>query len=259
MSLFDLTGKVVVITGSSRGIGKAGAIACAEQGAKVVISSRKQDACDAVAAEINDRFGAGTAVAIAANISDKAALQALVDGARAAFGRIDCLVCNAASNPYYGPQEAIADEQFRKILDNNILSNHWLISMVAPEMKARGAAGEEAGSIVIISSIGGLRGSTVIGAYCISKAADMQLARNLAHEYGPHGIRVNCIAPGLIKTDFAKALWEDEAAVADRNATTPLRRIGEPEEIAGAIVYLAGRASGFMTGQTMVIDGGVTI
>ncbi|MCD2315685.1 SDR family oxidoreductase [Sphingomonas sp. IC-11] len=254
MSLFDLTGKVVLITGSSRGIGKASAIACAEQGAKVVISSRKQNACEEVAEEINARFGPGTAVAIAANISDKAALQHLVDQSRREFGRIDCLVCNAASNPYYGPQEGIADEQFRKILDNNILSNHWLITMVAPEMKERGE-----GSIVIVSSIGGLRGSTVIGAYCISKAADMQLARNLAHEYGAHGIRVNCIAPGLIKTDFAKALWEDEGAVAERNRTTPLRRIGEPEEIAGAVVYLASRASGFMTGQTMVIDGGVTI
>ena len=254
MSLFDLTDKVVLITGSSRGIGKAAAIACAEQGAKVVISSRKQDACDAVAAEINARFGAGTAIAVAANISDKAGLQHLVDETRRAFGRIDCLVCNAAANPYYGPQEGIADEQFRKILDNNIVSNHWLITMVAPEMKERGA-----GSIVIVSSIGGLRGSTTIGAYCISKAADMQLARNLAHEYGKYGIRVNCIAPGLIKTDFAKALWEDEAAVNERNRTTPLRRIGEPEEIAGAVVYLASKASTFMTGQVLVIDGGVTI
>jgi NAD(P)-dependent dehydrogenase (short-subunit alcohol dehydrogenase family) len=254
MSLFDLTDKVVLITGSSRGIGKASAIACAEQGAKVVISSRKQDACDAAAAEINARFGEGTAIAVAANISDKQGLQHLVDETRRAFGRIDVLVCNAASNPYYGPQAGIADDQFRKILDNNIISNHWLIGMVAPEMKER-----RDGSIVIVSSIGGLRGSTVIGAYCISKAADMQLARNLAHEYGRDNIRVNCIAPGLIKTDFAKALWEDEAAVAERNATTPLRRIGEPEEIAGAVVYLASKASAFMTGQTMVIDGGVTI
>ncbi len=254
MSLFDLTDKVVLITGSSRGIGKASAIACAEQGAKVVISSRKQDACDAAAAEINAGFGEGTAIAVAANISDKQGLQHLVDETRRAFGRIDVLVCNAASNPYYGPQAGIADDQFRKILDNNIISNHWLIGMVAPEMKER-----RDGSIVIVSSIGGLRGSTVIGAYCISKAADMQLARNLAHEYGRDNIRVNCIAPGLIKTDFAKALWEDEAAVAERNATTPLRRIGEPEEIAGAVVYLASKASAFMTGQTMVIDGGVTI
>ena len=254
MSLFDLTGKVVLITGSSRGIGKASAIACAEQGAKVVISSRKQDACDAAAGEINARFGEGTAIAVAANISDKQGLQHLVDETRRAFGRIDVLVCNAASNPYYGPQAGIADDQFRKILANNIISNHWLINMVVPEMKER-----RDGSVVIVSSIGGLRGSTVIGAYCISKAADMQLARNLAHEYGRHNIRVNCIAPGLIKTDFAKALWDDEAAVAERNATTPLRRIGEPEEIAGAVVYLASKASAFMTGQTMVIDGGVTI
>jgi NAD(P)-dependent dehydrogenase (short-subunit alcohol dehydrogenase family) len=254
MSLFDLTSKVVLITGSSRGIGKASAIACAEQGAKVVISSRKQDACDAAAAEINARFGEGTAIAIAANISDKEGLQHLVNETRRAFGRIDVLVCNAASNPYYGPQAGIADDQFRKILDNNIISNHWLINMVVPEMKER-----RDGSVIIVSSIGGLRGSTVIGAYCISKAADMQLARNLAHEYGRHNIRVNCIAPGLIKTDFAKALWDDEAAVAERNATTPLRRIGEPEEIAGAVVYLASPASAFMTGQTMVIDGGVTI
>ncbi|MBY0518946.1 MAG: SDR family oxidoreductase [Sphingomonas sp.] len=254
MSQFDLTGKVAIITGSSRGIGKASAWELAEHGAKVVISSRKQDACDTVAAEINGKFGEGTAIAIAANISDKAGLQHLVDETRAAFGRIDILVCNAASNPYYGPQEGIADDQFRKILDNNIVSNHWLISMVVPEMRDRGD-----GSIIIISSIGGIRGTPVIGAYAISKAADMQLARNLAHEFGPFNVRVNCIAPGLIRTDFARALWENEAAVKARNATTPLRRIGEPDEIAGAVVFLASRASAFMTGQTIVIDGGVTI
>ena len=185
---------------------------------------------------------------------DKAALQHLVDETRRVFGRIDVLVCNAASNPYYGPQAGITDEQFRKVLDNNILSNHWLIAMVAPEMRERGE-----GSIVIVSSIGGLRGTPIIGAYAISKAADMQLARNLAHEFGKDGVRVNCIAPGLIRTDFAKALWEDEAAVAERNRTTPLGRIGEPDEIAGAVVYLAAPASRFMTGQVMVIDGGVTI
>ena len=253
-SLFDLTGKVCVITGSSRGIGKASAFALAEQGARVVISSRKQDVCDAVAAEINAAYGEGTAIAVAASISDKAALRHLVDGSRRAFGRIDVLVCNAASNPYYGPQGGIADEQFRKILDNNIVSNHWLITMVAPEMRER-----RDGSIVIVSSIGGLRGSTTIGAYCISKAADMQLARNLAHEYGPDGVRVNCVAPGLIRTDFARALWEDPKLIEEANARVPLRRIGEPDEIAGAVVYLAAPASRFMTGQTMVVDGGVTI
>ena len=254
MSQFDLTGQTVVITGSSRGIGKASAIACAEQGANVVISSRKQDACDAVAAEINAKFGEGRAIAVAANISSKDALQHLVDESARAFGRIDTLVCNAASNPYYGPAEGIADEQFRKIMDNNILSNHWLISMAVPAMRERGA-----GSVVIVSSIGGLRGSTVIGAYCISKAADMQMARNLAHEYGPEGVRVNCIAPGLIKTDFARALWENPERTEEANKRVPLRRIGEPDEIAGAVVFLASRASTFMTGQTMVIDGGVTV
>ncbi|WP_426263237.1 SDR family NAD(P)-dependent oxidoreductase [Sphingomonas sp. PWP1-2] len=254
MSQFDLTGKVAIVTGSSRGIGKASAFELAEHGAKVVISSRKQDACDAVAAELNARFGDDTAIAVAANISDKAGLQHLVDATRAAFGQIDVLICNAASNPYYGPQAGIADEQFRKILDNNIVSNHWLISMVAPEMRER-----RSGSIVIVSSIGGLRGSTVIGAYCISKAADMQLARNLAHEFGPDNVRVNCIAPGLIKTDFARALWEDPERIEAANKTVPLRRIGEPEEIAGAVVFLASAASSFMTGQTIVLDGGVTI
>lgn len=254
MSQFDLTGKVAIITGSSRGIGKASAYELAEHGAKVVISSRKQEACDAVATELNARFGKGTAIAVAANISDKAGLQHLVDATRTAFGQIDVLVCNAASNPYYGPQGGIADDQFRKILDNNILSNHWLIAMVAPEMRER-----RAGSIVIISSIGGLRGSTIIGAYCISKAADMQLARNLALEFGPDNVRVNCIAPGLIKTDFARALWEDPERIAAANTMVPLRRIGEPDEIAGAVVFLASQASSFMTGQTIVLDGGVTI
>jgi NAD(P)-dependent dehydrogenase (short-subunit alcohol dehydrogenase family) len=254
MSLFDLTGKVAVITGSSKGIGKASAFELAEHGAKVVISSRKQDACDEVAAQINGKYGEGTAIAVAANISDKAGLQNLVDETRRAFGRIDILVCNAASNPYYGPQEGISDEQFRKILDNNIVSNHWLISMVVPEMRER-----RDGSIIIISSIGGLRGSTSIGAYCISKAADMQLARNLAHEYGPDNVRVNCIAPGLVKTDFARALWESPDRVEAANSRVPLRRIGEPDDIAGGVVFLASKAAAFTTGQTIVMDGGVTI
>ncbi|MBN8810766.1 MULTISPECIES: SDR family oxidoreductase [unclassified Sphingomonas] len=252
--LFDLTGKVAIVTGSSRGIGRASAEALAGHGAKVVISSRRQDACDEVAAALNATHGEGTALAVAASISDKAALRHLVDETRRVFGRIDVLVCNAASNPYYGPLEGIADDQFRKILDNNILSNHWLIQLVAPEMRAR-----REGSIVIVSSIGGLRGSPVIGAYNVSKAADLQLARNYAVEFGPDNVRVNCIAPGLIRTDFARALWEDPERASATNATTPLRRIGEPEEIAGAVVYLASRASAFMTGQVMVIDGGVTI
>ncbi|MEG3180685.1 SDR family oxidoreductase [Sphingomonas sp. LT1P40] len=254
MKLFDLTGKVAIVTGSSRGIGKASAEALADHGAKVVISSRKQDACDEVAAAINAKHGEGTAIAVAASISDKAALQKLVNETRAGFGRIDILVCNAASNPYYGPLADIADDQFRKILDNNIVSNHWLIQMTAPEMRER-----RDGAIIIISSIGGLRGSPVIGAYNVSKAADFQLARNYAVEYGPDNVRVNCIAPGLIKTDFARALWENPEAEARVNKGTPLRRLGEAEDIAGAVVYLASPAGAYMTGQAMVVDGGVTI
>ena len=237
MSLFDMRGQVAVITGSSRGIGKAIAEEMAEQGAKVVISSRKLDVCDEVAAALNAKYGEGTAVAIAANISSKESLQALV----------------AASNPYYGPMADIGDDAFSKILTNNIVANNWLISMVVPEMIERGE-----GSVTIISSIGGLKGSSVIGAYCISKAADMQLARNLADEYGPKGVRVNCIAPGLIKTDFAKALWDNPETLKRSTSTASLKRIGQPHEIAGAAVFLASQAGGFMTGQTMVIDGGVT-
>ena len=229
MSLFDMTGKVAVITGSTRGIGQAIAERMAEHGAKVVISSRKADVCDAGRRDDQRKYGAGTAVAIAANISSKDDLQNLVDETNRAFGRIDVLVCNAASNPYYGPLGGISDDQFRKILDNNIVANHWLISMVVPQMIER-----KDGSIIIVSSIGGLNGSTVLGAYAISKAADMQLARNLACEYGKHNIRVNCIAPGLIKTDFAKALWDNPetlkashralAAAAHRRARRDRRR-----------------------------------
>ena len=252
-TLFDLTGKVAVITGSSRGIGKAIAERMAQHGAKVTISSRKAGPCEEVAAEINARYP-GAAIAVPANISSKEDLQRLVDETRKAIGKVDIVVCNAASNPYYGPMAGIEDDQFRKILENNVIANHWLINMCIPEMKERGA-----GSVIIVSSIGGLRGSPVIGAYNVSKAADFQLARNLAHEYGPHGIRVNCIAPGLVKTDFAKALWSNPETLRRATDPVPLRRIGEPDEIAGAAVYLASDAGSFMTGQALVVDGGATI
>jgi NAD(P)-dependent dehydrogenase (short-subunit alcohol dehydrogenase family) len=253
MNLFDLTGKVAIITGSSRGIGRAIAEAMADQGAKVVISSRKAEACQEVADAINAKHP-GAAIVVPASISSKEALQELVDETRRQLGRIDILVCNAASNPYYGPMAGISDEQFRKILDNNVLANHWLIAMVAPEMVERGE-----GSIIIVSSIGGLTSSTMIGAYNISKAADFQLARNLAAEFGPSGVRVNCIAPGLIRTDFARALWENPDTLKAVTRGTPMRRIGEPHEIAGAAVFLASPASTFMTGQTVIVDGGSTI
>ncbi|WOE74454.1 SDR family NAD(P)-dependent oxidoreductase [Alterisphingorhabdus coralli] len=254
MSQFDLTGKVAIITGSSRGIGKAIAEQMAVQGAKVVISSRKQEACDEVANAINAEHGDGTALSVPANISSKDDLQNLVDQTRKAFGKVDILVCNAASNPYYGPMSGIEDEQFHKILQNNIVSNNWLIQMVAPEMLER-----KNGSIVIISSIGGFTGTATIGAYNISKAADFQLARNLATEFGKQGVRVNCIAPGIIKTDFARALWENPKLMAYVENATPLGRIGEPYEIAGAAVFLASDASTFMTGQSITVDGGTTI
>ena len=250
--LFDLTGKVAIITGSTKGIGKAIAERMAEHGAKVVISSRKAPACEEVAAAINAQHP-GAAISVPANISSKDDLQHLVDEARRAFGKVDILVCNAASNPYYGPMSGISDEAFRKILDNNIVSNNWLIQMVAPEMKER-----KDGSIIIISSVGGLRGTPVIGVYAISKAADMQMARNLAQELSPSNIRVNCIAPGLVKTDFARALWDTPEAERRSSSGTPLRRLGEPDDIAGAAVFLAGKSGAWMTGQTIVVDGGST-
>jgi NAD(P)-dependent dehydrogenase (short-subunit alcohol dehydrogenase family) len=253
MSLFDLTGKVAVITGSSRGIGRAIAEAMADQGAKVVISSRKAESCEEAATGINGTHGDGTAIVVPANISSKDDLQNLVDETRRQLSKIDILVCNAASNPYYGPMGGITDEQFRKILENNVIANHWLIQMAAPEMLER-----KEGSIIIVSSIGGLTSSTVIGAYNISKAADFQLARNLAAEFGPAGVRVNCIAPGLVRTDFARALWENPDTLKAVTRHTPLRRIGEPHEIAGAAVFLAAPASTFMTGQTIIVDGGST-
>lgn len=254
MSLFDLTGKVAVITGSSKGIGKAIAEELAAHGARVVISSRKQEVCDEVAASINAAHGDGTAIAIAASISDKTQLADLFARTRAELGPVDILVCNAATNPYYGSMDGIEDDQFRKVLDNNVLSNHWLIQHALSDMREK-----KDGAIVVVSSIGGLRGSTTIGAYNVSKAADFQLVRNYAVENGQHGIRVNAIAPGLVKTDFARALWENPKALEATEARLPMRRIGEPRDIAGAAVYLCSPAAKWTTGQMVVVDGGATI
>jgi NAD(P)-dependent dehydrogenase (short-subunit alcohol dehydrogenase family) len=251
-SPFDLTGKVAVVTGSSRGIGRAIVELMARFGAKVVVSSRKIQACEVVAAGI--RESGGEAIAIPCNISVRADVERLADESLAHWGRIDVIVCNAAVNPAFGPLSNLADETFDKILDGNVKSNLWLCNKAIPAMAERGG-----GSVIFVSSIAGLRGSAVIGAYGISKAADFALARNLAVEWGARNVRVNCIAPGLIKTDFARALWEDKTMLARREAATPLGRIGLPEEIAPAAVYLASDASRFMTGQIMVIDGGVTI
>jgi NAD(P)-dependent dehydrogenase (short-subunit alcohol dehydrogenase family) len=250
-SPFDLTGKVAVVTGSSRGIGRASAELLAQLGAKVVVSSRKADACEVVAKGIRDN--GGDAHVIPCNIGRREEVERLVKDANAHYGKIDILVCNAAVNPHYGPIQSLTDDAFDKIMGSNVKSNIWLCNLVMPQMAERGG-----GSVIIISSIGGLRGSTTIGMYGVSKAADFALSRTLAGEWGPQKVRINCIAPGLVKTDFARALWEDQDMLTRRTATTPLRRIGEPHEIAGAVAYLGSDASTFMTGQTIVIDGGVT-
>lgn len=253
MSLFDLSGKVAIITGSSRGIGQAIAEEYADHGAKVVITSRNIEPCEAVAARINAKHP-GAAIAVSSSLSSKESLQAMVDAARAAFGPIDILVCNAASNPHYGPMETITDEALRKTLDHNIVAQHWLITMAAPEMRER-----KSGSIILVSSIGGLRGSSILGAYAITKAADIQMVKNLAREFGPANVRINAIAPGLVKTDFAKALWENPENLKASTSNACLGRIGKPREIAGAAVFLGSGASSFMTGQTIVVDGGVVV
>lgn len=252
--IFDLSGRVALITGSSKGIGKAIAEQMAFFGSKVIISSRKGDACEAVAAKINEtvKDGPGEAAAIACNISHKDQLQHLVDQTRKTFGRIDILVCNAAVNPFYGPSAKIPDSAFEKVLDCNIKSNHWMCQMVLPEMVER-----KNGVVIIISSVAGFQGSENLGTYAISKAADLALVRNLAVEYGPHNIRANAICPGVIRTDFSRALWENEEVLKAREQEVPLGRIGEPEDIAGAAVFLASDAGKFMTGQSMIIDGGV--
>jgi NAD(P)-dependent dehydrogenase (short-subunit alcohol dehydrogenase family) len=249
---FDLSGKVAIVTGSSRGIGRSIAETMASLGARVVVSSRKIEACEPVVEGI--RQAGGEAIAIACNISRKPEVEALVAQTRERLGPVDVLVCNAAVNPVYGPMSSLTDEAFDKIMSANVKSNLWLCNLVMPEMAERGG-----GAVVIVSSIAGLRGTGVIGGYGISKAADFALARNLAVEWGPQNVRINCIAPGLVKTDFARALWEDPQALEQRNSQTPLRRIGTPDEIGPVAAFLASSASSFMTGQTVIVDGGVTI
>ncbi|MGA3205959.1 MAG: SDR family oxidoreductase [Bryobacteraceae bacterium] len=250
--MFDLTGQVAVVTGSTKGIGRAIAEEMARAGAKVVISSRKADACEEVAAAIVKE--GHEAIAIPCHIGRRADCEALIAKTREKWGKIDTLVCNAAINPYYGPMTGLADDVFSKVMETNVRSNLWLANLVRPEMAAR-----RDGTIIIVSSIGGLKGTEILGIYAISKAADMQLARNLAVEWGPDNIRVNCIAPGLVRTDFARALWEDPVLRKGSEDRTALKRLGDPEDISGAAVFLASRSGRWITGQTIVIDGGRTI
>lgn len=250
--MFDLSGRVALVTGATRGIGKSIAEELARAGAKVAVCSRKAESCNAVQQEFAAK--GYDVLARPCNVSRKEELQALVDAALARWGRIDTVVANAATNPYYGPLTGIPDDAFDKIFANNVKSVLWLAAMTLPGMAARGG-----GSFTVVGSIGGLIANTVIGAYGTSKAADHHLVRNLAAEWGPQNVRVNTIAPGLIKTEFARALWEDAKRAAERIEATPLRRLGEPKDIGGIAVFLASDAAAFITGQCIVADGGVTI
>ncbi len=250
-SLFDLTGKVALLTGASKGMGLAMAEGLAEHGAKVVVSSRKLDQCEAACEKINAKCGASMALPVACNIGYKEQLEALVAATRAQLGPIDILVANAGVNPFYGPMADIPDSAFDKIMNSNVRSNHWLCQMAAPDMVERGG-----GSMMITSSTGAFTPSLTLGTYAISKLADIALVRNLAAEYGPHNVRVNAICPGLIKTDFAKALWDNEDAKRNAETNTPLRRLGEAEDLKGIAVFLASAASAYVTGQAIAVCGG---
>ncbi len=252
MSMFDLSGRVAVITGSSRGIGRAIALECAKMGATVVVSSRKLGACQAVVSEI-EALG-GKASAVACNVGVKADLEGLVSHAMAHYSRIDILIPNAAINPAYGPSSEVSDEVWNKVLTSNLTATHWLCQMVLPGMADRGG-----GSVILLSSIVSIIGSGNLGIYAISKAAEAQLARNLAVEWGPRNIRVNSIAPGVVKTDFAKALYENPKAAAFIGNMTCLKRLGEPEDIAGVAVFLASDAARYVTGQFILVDGGASV
>ena len=251
-SLFDLSGKVALVTGSTRGIGKSIAEELAAAGARVAISSRKAEACVQAKQELERR--GFEVLAQPCNVSRKEELQGLVDATLRKWGRIDIAVANAASNPYYGPLTGVPDDAFDKIFANNVKSVLWLAAMTLPGMAER-----RSGSFIVVGSIGGLIANTVIGAYGMSKAADHHLVRNLAAEWGPKNVRVNAIAPGLVRTEFARALWEDEKRRTEREAATPLRRLGEPRDIGGIAAFLASDAAAFITGQVIVADGGVTI
>jgi len=250
-TLFDLVGKVALLTGSSKGMGRAMAEGLAEHGARVVISSRKLDQCEATAEEINVRYGAGSAVAIACNAGRKDELQRLVDTTRERLGTIDISIGNAGVNPFYGSITDIPDDAFDKTLSTNVKANLWLAQMVAPDMKAKGS-----GSIMITSSTGAFRPSDTLGTYSVSKLADLALVRNLALELGPFGIRVNAICPGLVRTDFARALWDNPESERRINEEVPMRRLGVPDDLKGVAVFLASDASSYMTGQALTLCGG---
>ena len=250
-TLFDLSGKVAVLTGASKGMGLHMATALAQHGAKVVISARKQDQLDIAAGEINAAAGADRAIPVACNVGHKDQLQKLVDTARNVAGPIDIVVGNAGVNPYYGPTSEISDEAYEKTMAANVQSNLWLAKMVVPDMIAKGN-----GSMMFTSSIGAFKPSVMLGTYGMSKLALIGLVRNLAAEFGPNGVRVNAICPGLVKTDFARELWDNPEVEERIRNEIPLRRLGEPDDFEGLAVFLASDASRYMTGQALTVCGG---
>lgn len=252
--LFDLSDRVALLTGASKGMGLSMAQGLAEHGARVVVSSRKIDQCESACEQINEACGEQRAIPIACNIGYKEQLQHLVDETRSRLGPIDILVSNAGVNPFFGPMSEIPDSAYDKIMNSNVRSNHWLCQMVAPDMVAK-----KRGSIMITASTGAFSGSLSLGTYNISKLADIALVRNVALEYGPHGVRVNAICPGLIKTDFAKALWDNEQAKRNAETNTPLRRLGESDDLKGIAVFLASDASTYITGQAIAVCGGTNM
>jgi dehydrogenase/reductase SDR family protein 4 len=252
MKLFSLAGKVAVVTGSTRGIGRALVEQMALAGAKVVVSSRKPEACDKTLAELT---AAGhEAIAVPCNVGYKDQCERLIRTTLDTWGRVDALVLNAAINPYFGPMQDMSDDVFDKMIATNLKAQFWLCKLVCPQM-----AGLGGGAIVIISSIAALRGNSMQGMYGLCKAADIQLARNLALEWGAQGIRANAISPGLVKTDFARVLYENPERLKRRLESIALGRLGEPNDIAGIAVCLASDAGRFITGQNFVVDGGETI
>ncbi|HEY7906224.1 MAG TPA: SDR family oxidoreductase [Wenzhouxiangella sp.] len=243
---------VAIITGSSRGIGKSAALLLAKRGYRVVVSSRNQDSCQLVVDEIKAQGGEATA--IACHIGHEEQLAALIEGTLDAYQRIDALIVNAASNPVYGPSDQVDQKAFDVIMRNNVYASMRLAHLAKAAMKKASAP-----SVVFVSSIAGQFGNRAIGVYGMSKAAENQLVRNLALELGPEGIRVNAVAPGLVKTDFAQALLENEKMVRYFETTTPLQRLAEPEDIARVIAFLAGPDSGWLSGQVITADGGLSV
>ena len=247
---FDLSGKVAVITGASRGIGEAIALAYASAGASVVLASRKQEALDAVAARI--REGGGQALAVAAHTGDQAAVDTLVQRAVVAYGGVDILVNNAATNPHFGPILTAEESQWDKIWDVNVKGYFRMAKACAASMAERGG-----GKIINVASVAGLKPMAGMGVYSVSKAAVLMLTQVLALELAPANIQVNAIAPGFIKTRFSQALWDNPALNKMVQARTPQHRIADPEELTGMALYLAADASSFTTGATFTIDGGL--